>query len=174
MKRLIIVLIGVCLISLSGCGIYNLSFFTIPDDTKFLETIEKLSTPLEISDFMMKNFTYELHGFYAPDPYTLWKTGRGDCNDMSTWAQWVGNYHGYEPWQIQIFYLVDPLWRHWVAVFNEDGRYNFTDNQLYFSINATSFREIVEYDSEYLTFKTWIKYIVFDYWNNIVKIGYNN
>lgn len=169
MKKLLLVII--LSLFLSGCGIYDLGNFTVPNNIQFLETIEKLSTPQEISRYMIRNFTYELHSFYAPDPYILWKTGKGDCNDMSTWAQWVGNYHNYETWQIEIFYLVDPLWRHWVAVFNEDGRYNFTDNQYYFPINATSFREIVEYDSYYLTRKTWMKYIVYDYEMNVIEIG---
>ena len=83
MKRLLILLI--LLIALTtGCGIYNLSYFTVPDDIEFIQVFESLRTPQEISDHMMNNFTYELHGLYAPDPYTLWKTGQGDCNDMST------------------------------------------------------------------------------------------
>ena len=169
MKKLLLVIILSLL--LSGCGIYNLSYFTVPDDIQFLECVAELSTPEKISDYMIRNFTYELHSFYAPDPYILWKTGKGDCNDMSTWVQFIGNYHNYETWQIQIFYLIDPLWRHWVAVYREDNLYNFFDNQYYIPINATNFREIVNYDSDYLTFKIWTKYIVYDYEMNVIETG---
>ena len=175
MKKILVLIIAlILLIGLTGCGVYNLANFVLPDDTEFLETIEKLSTPLEISDFMMKNFTYKLHSLYAPDPYTLWLTKKGDCNDFSSFLTWVANYHSYETWQIQIFYFVDPLWKHWIAVFKEDIWLTFTDNQYYFPINTTNFREIVEYDSEYLTGKIWTKFIVFDYNNNIVETVYNN
>jgi len=170
MKRLIIVLIGICLMFLSGCGIYNLSFFTIPDDTKFLETIEKLSTPLEISDYMMRNFTYELHSLYAPDPYTLWLTKKGDCNDFSSFSTWIANYHGYETFTIQIF--DGSFFSHIIAVYNEDIWLSFTDNQYYY-FGFDNFQEIVEYDW-YLQYKIWTKFVVRDYWNNIVEEVFNH
>ena len=169
MKKLLLIITLSLL--LSGCGIFNLNGFIVPDDLEFLAVIENLRTPQEISDYMMRNFTYELHSLYAPDPYTLWLTKKGDCNDFSSFSTWVADYHGYETWQIQIFYLIDPLWRHWIAIYREDNLYNFTDNQYYFPINVTSFREIVNYDSDYLTGKTWVKYIVYDYEMNVIEIG---
>ena len=168
MKKLLLIITLSLL--LSGCGIFNLNGFIVPDDLEFLAVIENLRTPQEISDYMMRNFTYELHSLYAPDPYTLWLTKKGDCNDFSSFSTWVADYHGYETWQIQIFYLIDPLWRHWIAIYKEDNLYNFTDNQYYFPINVTSFREIVNYNSDYLTGKTWVKYIVYDYEMNIIEI----
>ena len=173
MKKIILLIL--ILILLTGCsGVYNLNIFVLPGDTGFIEVVKSLRTPQEISDYMMRNFTYEKHGLYTPDPYTLWKTGRGDCNDMSTWGCFVANYHNYKTWQIRIFYPNDPFWQHWIAIYKEDIWLSFTDNQYYHPINATSFREIVEYDSYYLTGKIWIKFIVYDYWNNIVGTGYNN
>ena len=45
----------------------------MPDDLEFLEVVESLDTPEKICGYMKENFTYKLHPFYAPDPYTFWK-----------------------------------------------------------------------------------------------------
>jgi len=168
MKRLIIVLIGICLMFLSGCGTYNLSFFTIPDDTKFLETIEKLSTPPKISDYMIENFTYRANPISAISPYTLYKTKLGDCNDFATFATFIANYHNYETYQLGIYYK---NFKHRIAIYRE-GNYSITNNQ-YYSFGYDTFLEIVEYDSN-LRDIIWSKFTVYDYDNNIVETGYNN
>jgi len=175
MRRKISLLISILLMAifLSGCGIFNLNGWLLPNDIEFIKVIENLRTPQEISDYMMNNFVYEQHAFYAPDPYMLWKTGKGDCNDMSTWGCFVANYHNYETWQIKIYYLNDPFWQHWIAIYKENDGLSFSDNQYYsFYLGKTyfdSFREIVEFDSEYFPEKEWAKFIVYDYSGEIIS-----
>jgi len=92
MKKIILLIL--ILILLTGCGIFNLNGWICPDDGEFLAVIEELDTPQKIGDYMLENFTYEAHNFYAPDPYTLWKTKKGDCNDFSTFGVFIaGNFY---------------------------------------------------------------------------------
>ena len=168
MRKIILLLI--VLIFLTGCsGIYNLINFVLPDDVEFIACIKELDTPEKISNYILENFTYEVHDFYAPDPYILWKTKKGDCNDMSTFGVFVADYHGYETWQIKIF--DNSLYKHYVAVYDEDIWLSITDNQYYF-FGFDNFEEIVNYVC-YIRDRKWTKYIVYDYWNNEVEIGYN-
>lgn len=155
---------------LAGCGNYNLNYFTIPDDLEFIETITDLDIPQKISSYMIKNFTYEAHRFYAPDPYILWKIGKGDCNDFATFGVFIANYHGYETYQIEIFYK-GTLKKHYIAIYNEGIWLSTTDNQYYY-FGFDNFEESVDYVC-YIRFKTWTKYIVYDYNMNIIERGYN-
>ena len=123
---------------------------------------------------MQANFTYELHAIYAPDPYTLWKTKKGDCNDFSTFGVFIAHWHGYETYQIEIYYS-GTIKKHWIAVYTEDDGLSFTDNQYYFNNYGyffDTFREIVEFDCKYFPDKELRKYSVKDYENNIVEEGY--
>ena len=164
MKKLLFLFI-ILAVFLSGCGIYNLSLFTIPDDTEFLALIQELDTPEKISNYMLENFTYEIHDFYSPDPHTLYLTKKCDCNDFSTFGIFIADYHGYETFQIKIY--DNTLYQHYVAVYNEDIWYSITDNQYYY-FGFDNFKEIVDYDC-YIRNKVWTKYIVYDYWNNIIE-----
>jgi len=170
MKKLLILLI-LSIFLLSGCGIYNLNNFVVPDDTEFLKVIQELDTPEKICQYMVNNFTYQKHSFYAPSPYQLWLTKNGDCNDFATFAQFVANFHDYETYQIKIFYK-NTTYKHMLAVYKEN-KYSFSDNWLYFPPTYNNFLEIVEYDC-YLRDKTWTKYIVYDYWNNLIEQRTNN
>jgi len=127
---------------------------------------------LKISDYMQAKFIYEPHAIYTPAPYALWKTGKGDCNDMSTFGVFVANYHGYETHQIQIFWK-GTLYQHCIAVYVEDDGLSFSDNQyysLYFGKTySNTFREIVEFDCKYFPNEELRKYIVYDYENNVIK-----
>jgi len=168
MKKIIIFII--LLIFLTGCGVYDLFDFTTPNDAAFITCINELDTPEKIGDFMVGNIAYEIHDFYAPDPYTLWKTQKGDCNDMSIFGVFAADYNGYETWQIEIF---DETWyQHYIAVYNEDIWYSITDCQYYY-FGFNDFKEIVE-DACQRRNKKWTKYIVYDYWNNIVEEKYND
>ena len=173
-KIIILILLTIFLSVLSGCGFYNLSNFTLPDDLEFLEAVKELDSPQRIGDYMQANFTYELHKIYAPDPYILWKTKKGDCNDFSTFGVFVAHYHGYETYQINIFYIASKI-THFLAVYVENDGLSFTDNQCYLN-NAedffNSFREIVEFDCKDFRDKELKKYIVKNYENNIVEEGY--
>jgi len=139
-SRMKIIILLLILILLSGCGIYNLNNFVLPDDIEFLAVVESLNTPYKISEYMVENFTYKLSPFIAKTPYELWKIGEGDCNDFSTWGVFIADYHGYETWQVEI-HLKNTLMTHFIAVYNE-GSYSFTDNQYYYS-GYNTFEEIV-------------------------------
>ena len=173
MKKIILLfIIGSVLILLTGCGIFNLNGWIMPDDGEFLACIGELSTPQKIGDYMLENFTYEAHNFYAPDPYTLWKTKKGDCNDMVTFSTWVADYHGYKTWQIEIFYS-GSIYKHWIAVYLEDN-YSITIVQYYYS-DFDTFKKIVEFNNKLVLYnKKWSKYIVYDYDMDIVETGCNN
>lgn len=176
MKKIILLIIVLIFLT-AGCGSYDLNNFVLPDDGEFIKVIKSLNTPEKISDYMLNNFIYEAHNFYIPDPYTLWKIKKGDCNDFATFGVFVANYHGYETWQIKIYFKCT-IDNHRIAVYKEDGGLSFTDNQYYnrylpdfFRFN--NFRDIVQHNSG-ITLKVWTKYIVYDYWNNEVETGYNN
>jgi len=157
-----IVLLAVILIFLTGCGV-------IPDNSEFIACISELDTPEKIGDYMLENFTYEIHDFYTLSPYELWETKKGDCDDFSAFGVFVADYHGYETWQIKIY---DNTWyKHYVAVYNEDIWYSITDNSYYY-FGFDDFREIVDYVCD-IRDKNWTKYIVYDYWDDIVEETYN-
>lgn len=166
-----IILISIILIFLTaGCGIFDLNGWLVPDDGEFLACITELDTPQKISDYMLRNFTYEAHDFYAPDPYTLWKTGLGDCNDFACFGVFVADYHGYETFIIHIF--DGSFYSHYVAIYNEYIYYSITNSRYYY-FGFNDFREIVNYVCD-ISNRRWSKYIIYDYWNNEIETGYNN
>ena len=170
MKRILLITM-VCLL-LSGCGIYNLDNFVTPNDTEFIAVVESLDTPEKIAKYMLYNFTYEIHNFYAPDPCTLWQTKKGDCNDMSTFGTWVANYHGYTTYQMKIFFKGSQF-THYVAIYDEgNSKYSITNDQ-FFDFWFYNFEDIVDYSSD-LVCSEWTSYKVFDYDNNMIEKGYNN
>jgi hypothetical protein len=182
MKKVILLLI--IIIFLTGCGNYFLDNFIIPDDKEFLTLIKELDTPEKIDNYMEENFEFELHLLYTPDPYILWKTKKGDCNDFSTFGVFIANYHGYKTYQIEIF-LSGTVLKHWIAIYSENNGFTIIDTQDYISgypkiidnqlcfPNFNSFEQIVKYDS--LRKNTiWLKYIVYDYDMNIIEEVKNN
>ena len=170
MKKVIsLIIILILFTGLTGCGSYNLSFFIIPNDTKFLETIGRLSTPSKISDYMIENFVYKANPFTAISPYTLWKTRVGDCTDFATFGAYIANYHGFTIYQLKIFY---DNFKHQIAIYSENNFYSITTNQNYYCY-FIDFIDIVNFDSIRRN-ATWSKYIVYDYDNNIIETGYNN
>ena len=56
MKKTILIVSLIMSLIVSGCGLFNLSGFVIPDDTEFITVIENLNTPEKISDYMVENF----------------------------------------------------------------------------------------------------------------------
>ena len=165
-----LILIFISTIFLPGCGVFNLSDFVLPDDIDFISCIEKLNTPEEICSYIKENFTYEPHLFSAPNPYTLWKTKKGDCNDLATFAQFVANYHGYDTYQLRIFFKKTFI-SHIMAIFKENDKYTYLNIKAYYPINVNTFEEVVfhffsfpcEYELDY--------YEIYDYdMNSIEKI----
>ncbi len=165
-----VILLSIILIFLTGCGIFDLNDWTTPDDEEFLTCIKGLDTPEKIGNYMLENFTYEIHDFYAPDPYTLWKIKKGDCNDFATFGVFIADYHGYETYQIKIYY--NTFYKHYVAVYVEAIWYSVTNGRYYY-FGFDTFREIVDYVCD-MGDKEWRKYIVYDYWNDVVEEIYNN
>lgn len=176
MKKALLIISILSIIFLAGCGTFDLDGWVCPDDIDFIATIDKLKTPQDISTYMVENFTYEIHDFYAPDPYTLWKTKKGDCNDFATFGIFIADYHGYETYLIKIFYK-GAFEKHVIAVYVEGDGLSFTDNRLYFNNDGfyfNLFKEVVDWDSDNITFLDWRKYIVYDYWDNKVEVRYND
>ena len=170
MKKLLILLI-LSTFFLSGCDIYNLNTFVLPDDAEFLALIQELDNPHKISQYMQDNFTYQLHLFNILSPYQLYITQKGDCDDFANFAMFISNYHGYETFLIKICYKNYAI-NHYLAIYKENCLYNFSDNQYYFPVNHDNFSDIVLLDSQWMYISygyTWSKYIVYDYDNNIVE-----
>ena len=157
-KYFLVILFLILAIFLSSCG-------TTPDNGEFIACISELHTPEKIGEYMLENFTYEIHDLYTLEPYDLWKTKKGDCDDFSAFGVFVADYHGYETWQIEIY--DNTRYKHYVAVYNEDIWYSITDNR-YYHYGFDTFREIVEYVCD-IRDKDWTKYIVYDYWDDIVE-----
>jgi len=174
MKKAILLII--ILIFLTGCGMFDLGGFITPDDVEFIACVKELDTPQKISNYMILNFTYEAHIFYTPDPYTLWKTGLGDCDDMAIFGAYAAYVNNIEVYNIRIFYS-GTIVKHRIAIYVEDDGLSFTDNQDYFNNYGyffSTFREIVKYDNTLKNDKSWSKYIVYNYDMNIVEQGHNN
>lgn len=170
MKKVLLSII--ILILLTGCsGLYNLNNFVLPGDIEFLALIEELDTPEKICQYMADNFTSEQHD-YPLTPYQLYITKKGDCDDFAAFARFIANYHGIETYQILILYP-EPIYYitcwHAIAVYREGNYFTVSENQWYWDwVRFNNFGSIMN------VFNGWSKYIVYDYWNNIIEIGYNN
>jgi len=178
MKKLIILilLITLLIMSVSGCGLYNLNNFVLPDDAEFLALIQELDTPEKIGDYMLENFTYELHLLNTLTPYELYLIKKGDCDDFANFAMFIANYHSYETFLIKIYYKNYAI-DHSLAIYKENGLYNFSGNQYYTFVNYDNFSDIVKFDSQWMYDfygYIWSKYIVYDYDNNLIEKGINN
>ena len=138
--------------------------------SEFLAAVEELDTPQKICGYMRNNFEYELNISYTLDPQNLWMKKKGDCNDFSTFGVYIANYHGYKAYQI-VMYFKETTLGHAIAVYKENGEYNYSSNWEYYPIQANNFKEVVEhyfsFDDEY-EFKN---YKVYDYEMNLIEEG---
>lgn len=164
-KILILVLLT---IFLSGCGIFNLNGWVVPDDEKFLAVVEELDTPEKISDYMGDNFTYKLTEFYSLTPYQLWLTKEGDCNDFCTFALFIAEYHDYETYYILIHFVYLPS-SHVLGVYLENGQYTYSNNMFYNPIYVSSFDEVISYFFTYNCDYKLKSYKVYDYDMNLIE-----
>jgi len=162
-KKLLLIVSVLSILFLTSCG-------TTPDNGEFIACISELDTPEKIGSYMLENFTYEIHDLFTLSPYELWKTKKGDCDDFSAFGVFVADYHGYKTWQIKIY--DNTPYQHYVAVYDEDIWYSITDNRYYY-FGFDTFREIVDYVCD-MRNKIWTKYIVLDYWNDVVEEVNNN
>jgi len=168
MKKIILSIIILVFLTAGCSGLYNLSSFILPDDTGFLTMIEELDTPEKIGNYMVENFTYEMHDSTLT-PYQLYKTNKGDCDDFAIFGIFIANYNGYETYHIAI--ILENGMGHYLAVYVEDNKYNYSNNLNYYPINVLTFKEIISHSFKH---SIWSKYIVYDYDMNIVEIRYNN
>ncbi len=138
--------------------------------SEFLVVVKELDTPQKICAYMRNNFEYELHTIYTPAPHILWENKKGDCNDFSTFGVYIANHHGYKTYQIFINFKKTTL-GHTIAVYKENGKYNYSSNWEYFPIQANNFKEVVEhyfsFDDEYEL----KNYKVYDYEMNLIEEG---
>jgi len=165
MKYRIIILL-ILTMFLSGCGVYNLNSFVLPDDNDFLALIQELDTPKKICQYMTDNFTYKKIISYNLNPYDLYLTKKGDCGDFANFTQFIANYHHYVTYSILI-YFKDTSEYHALTVFIENGRHNYSNNRFYYPISVSSFDKIVldfftYCDYEYKFYK------VYDYELNLI------
>ena len=163
-----IILIILVLVLLTGCGIYDLTNFVLPNDEEFTSIILGLDTPQKICNYMEENFEYKL-AWTAYSPYQMWilNTKAGDCNDYSTFAIFVSNYHGYEVYQILIYY--DNGTSHMLGVFVE-GKFTYSDVWVYHPVQVDTFREIVEHHC-YISDRKFKSFKVYDYNMGIINRG---
>ena len=166
MKKIILFLI--LIIFLSGCSLCDLHDFVLPDDIEFIETIKTLDTPEKICSYIKENFIYEPHIFSAPDPYTLWKTKKGDCNDIATFAQFVAHFHGYDTYQMRIYFKKTFI-SHIMAVFEENGKYTYLNIKAYYPIYVSTFKEVVEHYFGMVKEYELDYYEIFDYDMNLIN-----
>lgn len=163
----VLILIFISTIFLSGCGVFNLGDFVLPDDVDFISCIETLDTPEKTCNYMKDNFIYKENLFYNPDPYELWLNPFGDCNDFVTFAIFATHYHHYPTWQIHIHFKGTFI-KHILAVYLEDGKYNYSNIKAYCPICASSFNEIVLH--YFINHELELKfYKVFDYDMNLIE-----
>ena len=95
---------------------------------------------------------------------------KGDCNDFSTFGTYIAKYHGYKTYQIFIYFKEITL-GHVIAVYGENGKYNYSSNWEYIPIQANNFKEVVtsyfSFDDEYEL----KNYEVYDYEMNLIAEG---
>ena len=170
MKKILSSLIGLLTIVLflSGCGIYKLDWFVVPDDSDFNELVQEINTPEKISLYMLEHFKYVLNFLIAKSPYELYIKKEGDCNDFALFGQYIANENGYKTYKVRIYWCGTTT-HHVITVYVEDSFLSFTDNLLYYS-EYQEIRSIVD-QSAINTRMVWKKYIVFDYDNNIIEKG---
>jgi len=161
MKKLLILLI-LSTFFLSGCDIYNLNTFVLPDDAEFLALIQELDNPKKICQYMKDNFEYEAHPYIYLTPYQLYITKKGDCYDYAMFAQFIANYHGYKTWQI-VIYFKETVKKHALVVYLENGKYTYSNNKAYYPIYSSDFNNIVLDYFSYACKYTLNYYKVLDY-----------
>ena len=174
MKKAILIISILSIIFLTGCGFFNATNWVCPGNytknSEFMDCVNSLDTPEKIGNYMLNNFIYEKHLCYAPNPYSLWISEKGDCNDFSTFGSWVAHQHGYITYQIKIIYSTTNNFNHMLAVYLEGDKLSYTNCQFYF-YGFNNFEEIVDYDCNVMG-EELKEYIVYNYENKIVAEGY--
>jgi len=132
---------------LSGCGIYNLDNFTIPNDIQFLECVAGLDTVPLIAQYMEDNFTYKIRPYNTLSPYGMWKIREGDCTDYGAFGVFAARYNGIEAYQVLIYYS-DGTLNHINAVYKVEDYWVLTDSWVYHE-KFLSINEAIIWHSNY-------------------------
>ena len=153
---------------LFGCSFVNPNDFVLPYDI-FINTVKTLNTPQKICAYMQDNFVYKENFYSDPDPYQFFLIKEGDCDDMSIFAAFCANYHGYTTYQIHIYFKGACIC-HALAVYLENDKYTYSSNQTYCPLYASSFNDIVldyfKYDKREINY-----YEIYDYDMNLIEKG---
>jgi len=116
-------------------------------DKEFITCISGLDTPKKIGAYMLENFVKISYGkeggSKANNLRKFWKTKKGNCVNFSEFGAFVADYHGYTAYRMGMSYegLSE---KHVIAIYEEDGRMSFTDNQDYFDNNGNWFNSFEE------------------------------
>ena len=137
----------ILIILLAGCS------FVMPDDTEFMQVVKNLDTPEKIGNYMSENFEYDSdylmniskNSHRYEMAYNLWETKKGICIEFANFGMFVANYHGYETY-IAIIYFYESItdFSHAIAIYKENGEYNYSDNRIYFLSKADKFKDIID------------------------------
>lgn len=176
MRRKIVILLAVAIL-LSGCGMYDLGGFVIPDDGKFLEVVESLDTPKKICEYM-KGFEWNI-SISTYSPYEMYLANlenwndTGDCDDFAAYGMYVANIHGYTTYRITMwtkftrFYGLPLVLPHVITIYEEDKGYSYSTNSCYVWTYAKTFQEVIlNYE---INFDKVLFYKVYDYEMNLIK-----
>jgi len=171
-KYLIITLIVLMILPLTGCGIFNLTGFVLPDDDEFIAVIDSLYTPELVCNYIRDNFEFSLNVFYTPDPYEVWQNKEGDCNDFVTFAMYAVEYNGSKSYLVKIWYA-GTYKKHTIIVFEEEGKYTYgstrKDNTMaYYPLYVNTFNDVIESYANRVG-KEVSKYVIYDYWDNVIE-----
>jgi len=175
--KIILIAFLIFLIFLTGCKLFDLGGFVLPDDDEFVAIIDNLDTPRKICQYMAENFIWNW-SIHTYSPYQMYLANledwndTGDCDDFATFAVFVANYHGYKTYRMNMWLKFTGLYDlplvlpHVLGVFVENGKYTYSDEAAYIPLFANSFEEII------INFESYgypvISWKVYDYNNNLV------
>ena len=159
---------------------FDLTDWTAPNDSEFTAIIAEHDTPAKICDYM-QHFDWNI-SIHTYSPYRMYLANledwndTGDCDDFATFGTWIAHQHGYEVYRIQIwvkfdsFYCLPLIFPHVMGIYVENGKYTYSNNQIYRPLFVESFQEIID-DYESYSYSV-ISWKVYDYNNRLIERGY--
>ena len=170
-KVFLVVLFLILAVFLVSCG----SGIVTPTTTSFQETISSLDTPEKLSDWMLKNITYESGHYevwvetgimYRATPEEIFESKCGCCAEFAIFACAVLEYHGHETKIFGISVASDPSQGHAVCVYRSSS--------LLYIINVgriegpyQTYRDIA-----FALNKDWSEYYLYYSWSTYQELGY--
>ena len=170
MKKLLIIGLLITMLLTTGCGTFNLFPWVMPDDLEFITVVAELDTPQKICDYLRDNFTYTEPCLYSPSPYDFWLAKEGDCNDFADFGRFVAHQHGYETYKLLICFKYTII-SHIMTIYVQDGKYDYQNIKRLYTLQADSFREVMEHFESYTTEWSIKSYKVYDWNGKLVEKG---